>query len=105
MGYFLSLSKPATTRGLEISEWALLLFGILLVIGIVGEIRSGEWSVRLHMFELLVLWGVCGELLADGGIFLFSTHLEAISDEEVGLAMERASNAERETARLNVELA
>src|SRR5580698_7667024 len=82
MGYFLSLSKSATITWLDTSEWLLLLFGIVLVVGIVGEIRLPDWHHRLKTFEILVLVGVLGELAADGGIFFFSSHLQTISEAE-----------------------
>ena len=57
---------------LDISEWSLLLFGIVLVIGLAGEYRSKRYEKE---FAMVVIIGVFGELLADGGIFLFSDRL------------------------------
>jgi hypothetical protein len=123
MGTFVSLSKSATTSALDWSELALLVFGIILVAGLVGEYRTLEpHSQRMKFFEMLVIIGVAGELLGDGGIFLFSTHLQTISEIEVarlgkdagearkaaGEAQERAAKAELKTeqeklARLRLE--
>ena len=83
MGYFISLSKPATKNCLDASEWALLFCGLIVLIGIWGEIKSEQHSKTLRMFEYLVLYGILGELLADGGLFLFSSQLEMISEAEV----------------------
>src|SRR5437868_5318147 len=84
MGTFFSLSKSATSIDLDISEIALLVFGILLVIGIIGEYAKSErWKKRLRVFELLVTIGVAGELFADGAIFVFSKHLQTIADGEI----------------------
>lgn len=77
------LSKSATAFCLDVSEWSLLFFGILLVIGIIGEYRVPWWSTRLKYFEALVVIGVAGELIADGGVFATSRRLQAISDREV----------------------
>lgn len=118
MGYFLSLSKSSTTLWLEVSEWMLLVSGIVLVVGIIGEIRSSEWGRWLKRFEYIVLIGVAGELVADGGVFLFSAHLQTISDSEnaalsvkasganerAGKAFDRATRAEASNKQLGINL-
>jgi hypothetical protein len=117
------LSKSATSLWLAVFEFSLLAFGAVLVIGLVGEYsESDRWKRFVKAFELMVILGVAGELLADGGIFLLSRRLQILSDIDVaqlsqeaatatatakGLelqiaaANERAANAENETARLN----
>jgi hypothetical protein len=102
MGTLLSLSKSATSFWLEVSEIALLIFGIVLVIGLVGEVaKSAPWKRRLRLFELMVIVGVAGELIADGGIFLFSRHLQTISETEFAGLNKQAADAykEAESAR------
>jgi len=109
MGTFLPLSKSATSSALHISELAVLLFGLLLVVGLIGELsKSEKWKVRLRMFELMVIIGVAGELMGDGGIFVFSERLQAISEAEVarlnveaGALRQRAAEAELKLAELN----
>jgi len=91
MGYFFSLSKSATAAALGVSELALLAFGVVLVVGLIGEIKS-----KRKIFEWLVILGVAGELFADGGVFLFSNQLQTISDLE--LEQERASRLKLQTA-------
>lgn len=96
MGMLLSLSKPTAVLWLGISEWALLLFGIVLVVGLVGEhkgIKSAKWKARERIFSMLVVVGVAGELIADGGIFAFSGHVQSISDGEVAAANLEAKQA------------
>lgn len=84
MDHSLSLAKDAATLWLEFSELALLLFGLLLVVGLMGEAaKSEKWKARHRIFEILVIIGVAGELLADGGIFGFSKRLQVISDQEI----------------------
>jgi hypothetical protein len=84
MGTLFSLSKSATSIGLDTSEVVLLLFGILLTVGLIGEYAKSErWRKHVKTFELFVIIGVAGELLADGGIFLFSSHLQTIADQEI----------------------
>jgi hypothetical protein len=109
MGTLFSLSKSATSIALDISEVALLLFGILLVAGLIGEYAKSErWKKHVRVFEMLVIVGVAGELLADGGIFLFSSHLQTIADTEIaglnnGAAQLRKQAAELEMARVKLE--
>ena len=115
MGILTSLSKSATSAALHVSEIVLLLFGVVLVVGLIGEYAESErWKKWVKLFEMMVIIGVAGELLADGGIFLFSRQLEAISEVEIaglnkeagearrtaGEANERAANVERHAAQL-----
>jgi hypothetical protein len=75
-----SLSKAATTTALNWSELALLIFGIVLGAGLVGEYRTLEPHTRsMKFFEMLAISDVLGELIADGGIFLFSSNLQTIA--------------------------
>jgi len=83
MGTLLPLSKSITSLALNASEILLLIFGIVLAIGIVGEYKLPSYHHRLKRFELLVVIGVAGELFSDGGIFFFSRRLQTISDLEV----------------------
>jgi hypothetical protein len=97
MGALFSLSKTATSFCLDASEVALLIFGVVLVIGIVGEVaKSDRWKKRLRIFEFMVIIGVAGELIADGGIFLFSRHLQTISEAELSGLNKQAADAYKE---------
>jgi hypothetical protein len=94
MGTFLSLSKSTTSISLDISEIALLVFGVLLVVGLVGEYAESEkWKRYVKTFEMFVILGVAGELFADGGIFLFSSHLQTIAEQEIAEVTRRAGDA------------
>jgi hypothetical protein len=102
----LSLSKSATAWALDTSEIFLLIFGLILAIGVIGEYsRSPKWKARLRAFELMVMFGIAGELIADGGVFLFSRQLQTISDieearlrRETGDANEKAGEANERAA-------
>jgi hypothetical protein len=64
-------------RWLKASEWILLIFGIIVVAGLVGELigekrKSPFWGRCTKISAILVIVGVAGELLGDGGVFLFS---------------------------------
>jgi hypothetical protein len=83
MGTFLLLSKSSATFWLHISEAVLFVFGILLVVGLIGEKKVPWWHSRFRTFELLVIIGVAGELLGDGGVFVFSGDLQTIADAEL----------------------
>jgi hypothetical protein len=104
MGTLLSLSKSATAISLEVSEVVLLFFGIVLVAGLIGEYVE-SWKKWIKLFEMLVIVGVAGELLADGGIFLFSKQLQTISDLEVAKLNESAGKANERAAILEERLA
>ncbi len=94
MGTLFSLSKSATSIALDTSEIVLLLFGVLLTVGLIGEYAKSErWKRLVKTFEMLVIIGVAGELLADGGIFLFSSHLQTIADQEIADLTVTAGNA------------
>lgn len=84
----------------------------MLVVGIIGEYKLPSWHHRVKTFELLVLIGVAGELIADGGIFLFSRRLQSIGDLETAdltlkarQADERATANEKETAGARADAA
>jgi hypothetical protein len=86
MGGLLSLSKSATSVALDLSEYALLFFGLVLVVGIFGEYKKVpkrflKWPKEL--FEILVMVGVAGELLADGGVFVFSHRLQILEGADI----------------------
>jgi hypothetical protein len=94
MGTLFSLSKSATSVALDTSEIVLLLFGVLLTVGLIGEYAKAErWKIHVKTFEMLVIIGVAGELLADGGIFLFSSHLQTIADQDIADLTITAGNA------------
>jgi hypothetical protein len=92
--------------GLDLSEIALLFFGFVLVAGLVGEYAESEkWKRHVKIFEMLVIIGVAGELFADGGVFLFSAHLQTISENEISVLRNRASQQELRAAELEKEAA
>jgi hypothetical protein len=106
MGTVFSLSKSATSLALGVSEIALLVFGVLLVVGLIGEYAESEgWKRHTRLFELLVIIGVAGELIADGGVFLFSSHLQTISDGEIAILRDKASQEELRAAGLERDAA
>jgi hypothetical protein len=98
MGTLVSLSRDSTQHWLHASEWVVLIAGIILGIGITGEINTNDrlpiFFRRIKAFELLVLIGVMGELLGDGGVFLFSERLQERSDSRLRSTTERLIKAE-----------
>jgi hypothetical protein len=100
LGAVTSLSKAATSTLLGVSETLLLLFGVLLVVGLVGEYR-GTLKRWVKVFEMFVIVGVAGELLADGGIFALSRHLETIANREIAALTEQAAVANQHSAEAN----
>jgi hypothetical protein len=96
------LSKDATYFWLHASEWTLLIFGIILTLGLIGEYRK-KWEDHIKTFEILVIIGVAGELFGDGGIFIFSERLQTISDHEVAGVNKQAGEANRKAGESNKE--
>ena len=91
MGYFLSLfalSKSATETALNIAELTIIISGLLLAFGAIGEYveehqrlpRWMEWPKIV--FIVLVVASLIGEFVGDAGVFLFSEHLQSINDTE-----------------------
>jgi hypothetical protein len=98
------LSKNATGIELHWAEGVLLLFGVVLVVGLVGEYAEGSWWKRREkIFELCVIIGVAGELLADGAIFRLSERLQELSDNDVAELTLKADQAEQAAAVANAE--
>jgi len=90
--FFLSLSQQLLGR----STFRKLhcYCSLLLVVGIIGEYAKSEpWKKHLRIFELLVTIGVAGELFADGGVFLFSRHLQTIADQEIADLTQKLGDA------------
>lgn len=89
MGALTSLSRTETSFWLGVSEYTLLAFALVVVIGLIGEHKLPWWHVRYGLFEFLVLAGCAGELFADGGVFFFSRRLETLSDLEIARVYSR----------------
>jgi hypothetical protein len=84
MGTLLPLSRHATSFLLHISELTVLVFGALLVVGLIGEeAKSAIWQARKRWFVIMIIVGVAGELLGDGGIFVFSERLQRIDEHHI----------------------
>jgi hypothetical protein len=114
-----AMAKSAAAAGLHWSEISLMIGGFIVVVGLIGEYVE-RWKHYLKVFEVMVILGVAIELIADGGIYVFSERVQEIADLQVATleressnakkmaaeAMERASANERETARIkNTNLA
>src|SRR5262245_45545559 len=98
MEYLFSLSKSATSLALDCSELLLLISGVVLVVGLVGEYRIPETSEWCKRCAAVVIIGVLGELIADGAIFVLSSHLQAINDIEVAELNNEAGEARKTAA-------
>jgi hypothetical protein len=99
MGYFLSwfsLSKSATSTALDVSDIVLLVSGALLLFGALGEYLEDHKRLPRWMrwpkliFEIIVAVSLAGELIADGGVFVFSHHLQKLEGADID-ALERKS--------------
>ncbi len=96
------LSKSHVETALHISEGFLLLCGLVLLIGIWGEYRKDEkWKKYLAAFQIMVLAGIGGELLADAGVFVFSERLQSLEGADIqALDIKARDASERADAAL-----
>jgi hypothetical protein len=102
MGALTSLSKTASSFGLAFSEWALLVFALTVVVGLIGEHKLEWWHIRYKLFALLIAIGCSGELIADGAIFFFSRRLEIISNLEIAQLNLARVQIERQAANRDI---
>lgn len=102
-----SLSRSATAAGLHIAEIAVLLFGLMFLLGwILEEFTKSERLKTWHrVFLIVAICGVTGEWIADIGIFELTEHLETIDEIEIAevkndsaFALDRAASAESHLA-------
>jgi hypothetical protein len=94
MGTFLLLSKSSATFWLHASEAVLLMFSAVVVVGLIGENKCRWPHPKEDIFLALVIIGVAGELLGDGGMVVFTGQLQTISDAEVRTAISKAGDAQ-----------
>jgi hypothetical protein len=102
-GPLVPLSKTAAEWSLSISELSLVVFAAVVVIGLVGEHkakpRADPWRPATikpagwkppgwnwpKAWEWVVIAGIIGELIGDGGVWVSSDALQAISDRETAV--------------------
>jgi len=110
MGYFFSLfalSKSATETALKNSEATIVVSGLLLAFGAIGEYleehnRLPRWMRWPKIvFIVLVVASLIGEFFGDGGVFVFSEHLESINNAETSALRARVES--EIDARLTLE--
>jgi hypothetical protein len=132
---FSSLSKPFTVAWLDISEAYLLVFGVVLLAGLIGELLAdrerkkhsiSQKQKRLFeefenlrppappdsifkkyksFFAALVIIGVVGECFSEAGIFVFGRQLQIIADVEVAQLNKEAELARLETVKIKQKMA
>jgi hypothetical protein len=109
MGYlfsWLSLSKSAAEHGLDFCEILIILAGLVLTLGAIGEYAKEHHKLPLSLrcpmwvFILMVVGGLIGEFVGDAGVFLFSGTLQTISDEEVAKLTKKANEADERSKKL-----
>jgi hypothetical protein len=99
MGY-LSLSKAAAETALDGSEILLIVSGLVLAFGAIGEYlldherKLPRWIRWPKLaFILMVVVSLIGEFSGDAGVFFFSRQLQAISDGEYAALNKEAGDA------------
>jgi len=81
-----SLSSDDAKLWLGISELALIVSAIVLVVGLLGEWPDSEsWKNRTlyKLSKAAVILGVFGELLGDAGIFETSARLQVLEESAI----------------------
>jgi hypothetical protein len=84
---------------LDISEIVLLVSGALLFFGALGEYledhnRLPQWMRWPKLiFEIIVAVSLAGELIADGGVFVFSHHLQKLEGADIEALQKKATKA------------
>jgi hypothetical protein len=112
MGYFFSLllslpSKSETETLLDISEIVLIVSGFVLFFGAVGEYLEEHGRLPRWMrwpkltFIIMVVVSLVGEFASDAGVFLFSRHLQTISEGEFATFNKEAGAARKEAGAAN----
>jgi hypothetical protein len=101
LSMFVSLSEPATSTWLDISEWFLLICGLLLLIGIFGEydkLPKRLFPFSEATFAMLVMLAIAGELVGDGGVFIFSSHLQKLEGADIQTLSQKSEAALRDAS-------
>ena len=81
----------------------LFLTTLMVVIGLMGEYRKGDWWKRnVHIFEMLVVLGVAGEMVTESGAFWYSLRLQGIEEAEIVSAQQMADDSAKEAGALGV---
>ena len=101
MSYHLwsSLSKSAIENALDWSEIIILVSGMLLAFGAIGEYLEEHTRLPRWMrwpkifFILIVVISLVGEFLGDAGVYVFSGRLQSISDAELVDVRRKANDA------------
>lgn len=116
MGYLFSwarLSKSATESCLDAAEITILLAGLILAYGAIGEYleehgrlpRWMTWSKRPRLvFVWMVALSLVGEFAGDAGVFVFSRRLQSISDIEVAALGKQAGQANERAKVLEAQV-
>lgn len=88
--WLISPSK-SFAEGMEIAfAVGLFLTTLMVVVGLIGEYRKGAWWKRhLHIFEMLVVLGVVGEMFTETGAFWYSLKTQALAGFEIANATKK----------------
>jgi hypothetical protein len=103
ISWLLFPTKTKAERGLTDSEIVLIVCGLVLALGAIGEYleehkklpRLVKWP-RL-VFIVMVVIGLLGEFFGDAGVFVFSSKLQQIEGAEIQ-ALDRLAKAARDNA-------
>jgi hypothetical protein len=102
MFFFDSLPKSVALACQHWAEIALLVAAAIIVIGLIGELKSMvRWTTWVRWATPLVAIGVGGELLADGVLFGASERIQTIEDQNLLAVEQQAANRDITRDELN----
>ena len=101
--WLISPSK-SLAEGMEIAfAVGLGLTTLMVVVGLAGEYsKRDRWKRYIHIFEMLVVLGVAGEMVTESGAFWYSLRLQAIEESAIVSAQQTANGSAIEAGKLGV---
>jgi hypothetical protein len=104
MFHWLVAPSKSFAEGMEIAfSVGLFLTTLMVVVGLIGEYREGDWWKRkIHIFEILVVLGVAGEMVTETGAFWYSLRLQSIEETAITAAQKTADDSRLAAGRLGV---
>jgi hypothetical protein len=101
--WLISPSKTLAERMEIVFAIGLFLTTLIVVVGLIGEYRKGDWWERnVHIFGMLVVLGVAGEMVTETGAFWYSLRLQSMEESAIVAAQQIANDSAIEAGNLGV---
>jgi hypothetical protein len=94
--------SKSLAEGMEIAfAIGIFITTFMVVVRLLGEYKEGEWWKRnVRIFEMLVVFGVAGEMLTETGAFWYSLKFQGIEESEIVSAKRTANDSALKAAEL-----